>query len=53
MEEYYLRTSAEAEILIKNNAQLLIDAKDGTTLKPNFEVSPGSTLEIQVEGCDN
>ena len=53
VEEYYLRTSAEAEILIKNNAQLLIDAKDGTTLKPNFEVSPGSTLEIQVEGCDN
>ena len=51
--EYRSDKTAEADIYIHNNSGIIIDAKQGTTLKMNFEVALGSTLEIQVAGCDN
>ena len=51
--EYRSDKTAEADIYIHNNSGIIIDAKQGTTLKMNFEVALGSTLGIQVAGCDN
>jgi uncharacterized repeat protein (TIGR01451 family) len=51
--EYQSDMNAEADIHIRNNSGVIINAKNGTTMKSNFEVSRGSTLEVQLDGCDN
>jgi len=53
VEEYHLRLSADADIIVGSNSQLIIDAAQGATLNPNFEVSLGSTLEVNLDGCEN
>jgi len=53
VEEYYLRMSADADIMLQNNSQLTLDAAEGVIFNPNFEVSLGSTLEVFLDGCEN
>lgn len=42
----------EADNIIDGGAYLILDAKEGTTLKPGFEVNLLGQLEVYIQGCN-
>ena len=52
-EEYHTDRTIQAENRVGVGANLLLNAKDGTTLRPGFEVESNAQLQVQTDGCDN
>ncbi len=49
---YNTNRTIDANIFVGNGAELLFNAKQGTELRPGFEVQNQSTLRIVTTGCD-
>jgi len=50
---YITNRTIEASNIINGGAQLILNARNGTTLNPGFEVKSLGQLEIYLEGCND